>query len=89
MSLAALLDVTVPPPLDADVDTLLAAFHAMFSDRQRILDGLTAPIAVTDEERALLTERETAWSRALARALAAVSQHRVNTTKLRGYAPAI
>ena len=91
MILRALLDATPAPPADADVDALLHAFLVVLAARQEILDRWIEPIVVTDEVRALaeqLTERDAAWHDALAAAQVAVSQHRVNAGKLRGYASA-
>jgi hypothetical protein len=85
----ALLDATPPPPELTDVDALLFAFDLMRTARQEILDAMTGPLVISDEDRGLaeaLVARDAAWTDALARAKESVRHHRVGTNQLRRYA---
>lgn len=88
--LRQLVDATVLPPPDGDVDALLAAFAAMYEARQELLAAASPPVAVDCEEgRTLVTElaaRDAAWTSALASALDAVGTARRNANRLRTYA---
>lgn len=87
----ALLDATPPPPDATDVDALLYAFDMMRDARQRILDAMTGPVVISEEDRALaeaLSARDAAWMDALAHAKECVNHSRVGTKQLRRYAPA-
>ncbi len=86
----ALLEATPLPPEGGDIDALLYAFDMVRTARQAILDALTGPFVVSDEDRALadaLVARDAAWTEALARGMADVSQHRLGAKQLRRYAP--
>lgn len=84
-----LLEVTPEPPDATDVDALLYAFDLMRDARQNILDAMTGPVVISEEDRALvevLVARDAAWTVALVRAQECVKQSRVGTTQLRRYA---
>jgi hypothetical protein len=90
-TLRAMIEAT-PLPEATDIDTLLADFAAMHDRRQAIIDAITGPLPVSDEDRALLQtlhEREAAWQDALAAARDRVRDQRIGTTKLRSYAPSL
>lgn len=84
-----LLAVTPVPPEGADADTVIAAFDAMFEQRQQLLADITERLANTEENRALvreLADRDAGWERALMAARDAVGAARSGTTRLRSYA---
>jgi hypothetical protein len=86
-----LLEATPPPPPDeADVDALLYTFDLMRDARQKILDTMTGPMVISDDDRALaeaLVARDAAWTEVLARAKESVGRQRMGTKQLRRYAP--
>jgi hypothetical protein len=84
-----LVALTPAPPENADPDTLLAAFHAMYAARQAVLLTITKPFGESDEARQLVVElasRDAAWERALVASRDAIGAARANTSRLRGYA---
>lgn len=88
-TLRRLVEMTVLPPEDGDVDALLDAFTTMFEARRRIIEESSDPVEDTPDARALVNElavRDAAWASALARALEAVGAIRRNASRLRSYA---
>ena len=89
--MSVLDELLAATPLPPTGDALLPAFAEMRAARQQILDRQTAPIPlVTPEDHAtaaLILERHTAWSDALATAMEQIRDTRVNARKLRGYRP--
>ncbi len=77
------------PPDATDVDALLYAFDVMRDARQKILDAMTGPVVISDDDRALaeaLVARDAAWTAALAQAKECVGQSRLGTKQMRRYA---
>jgi hypothetical protein len=87
-----LLAATPAPPVDVDVDTMLAMFAAMHAQRAEILGSVQAIAVTTDDDRAVvaaIAERQLAWLTALEAARDRVRAQRIATTKLRHYADAV
>lgn len=88
--LRRLVELTVLPPPDGNVEVLLAAFTAMYDARQELIAGLPRRATANCEEaRTLVAElaaRDAAWASALARALESVGTARRNASRLRTYA---
>jgi hypothetical protein len=82
-----LLEVTPLPPVDGDIDALLAAWRDCCEARQAILARGTT--VVDEADRPLLRElqlRDDAWQDALDEARRRVADQRTATQKLRCYA---
>jgi hypothetical protein len=87
-----LLAATPAPPIDVDVDTMLAMFEAMHAQRAEILGSVPAISVTTDDDRAIvaaIAERQLAWLSALEATRDRVRAQRIATTKLRHYADAV
>lgn len=87
--LRELVALTVEPPVDVEIEDLLAAFEAMYAARQAALSRVSGKFADTPENRALLEElaaRDAQWEQAILLGREAVGEVRVRATKLRGYA---
>lgn len=85
--LAQLLAATPSPPVDAEVDALLAAFDAMARHRQVLLDAITE-IVISEPERVILQElavRADAWKLALIHAQGTIIDRRIGVGKVRAY----
>jgi hypothetical protein len=54
--LARLLELTPEPPIDAEIDQLLAAFDAIVTARAAIIDALIPPVTIAATDRPLLLE---------------------------------
>lgn len=88
-TLRRLVELTVLPPEDGDVEALLDAFTAMYEARRRIIEDSDGPVEDTPDARELVNElavRDAAWETALARALETVGTIRRNASRLRSYA---
>ena len=89
--LRRLCDATGLPPQTDDITTLLAAWAAVVSARQQILDAERPDLAgaivveVVQEIVAELELRQDAWRVALAIAHQRVGMHRVGIAKVRRY----
>lgn len=89
--LRCLCDATGHPPQTDDIPTLLAAWAAVVSARQEILDAERpnlAGVIVVEVVQAIVAEleaRQDAWRVALAAARDGVGMHRVGVAKVRRY----
>lgn len=90
--LVQLLERTPLPSPSADVEQLLSGFEAMVAERAVILELITPPLTLGEEDRALLVElehREAAWQAALTAAQKLVGEQRRGAEQLRAYARTI
>jgi hypothetical protein len=87
--LARLLELTPPPPHNAEVAQLLATFEAIMTERAAIISTIAPPIQLTDADRPLLLEledRQSTWQDVLAAAQRTVGEQRCGAHQLRAYA---
>ncbi len=91
--LSNLIAATPLPPVDVELEALLAAFQEMHARRQEILGSVPPqrPTCTADQQRVLaeLALREAAWAAALAGARSTLLSHRHGIAQLRQYAAVI
>ena len=82
--LEKLLAATPMPPETADAEELVAAFDAMFANRETIL-AAAKPETDDPSLRAELAARDAAWQQALSNARDAIGASRIAAGKARRY----
>ncbi|CAN5680798.1 hypothetical protein BH11MYX1_BH11MYX1_39880 [soil metagenome] len=87
-----MLEATTPPPETDDIATLLAAWSAIVSVRQALLDEAGRPRAIMPEDTAITAEIlacEQRWHTALASARHRVGAQRIHTRQAHRYQRAL
>jgi len=88
--LARLLALTPEPPVQCEVEPLLAHFEAVVAQRAELIALIVPPLRLTDADRELLVElerRDAAWQDILAAAMRKIGEQRCAVGQLRAYAP--